>query len=85
MEKETFLSLGVELEAYDGPPLVGFGDHRLKPLGTCRVDCRVFGGFGTHTLKFLVTEAQYMEFDVILGGGIFEKLDFYRRNKIIWV
>lgn len=84
IKEETFLLLGVKLEAYDGPPLVGFGGHRLKLLGTCRVDWHVSGNIWTYRDKFLVTESQYMEPDVIFGRDIFKKVGFHRRNEAEW-
>lgn len=84
MGEDVVSCLGVELEPYDGPPLVDLTGRILKPLGTCRVDWQVTQRPRTYTDKFVVIEVPYMEYDVSLGTDTIKQVGFFRRNNAVW-
>lgn len=79
--EELVSDLGVDLERYEGPPLVGLGSSPVHPLGQVKLRWRVNRRTKSHAAVFLVLSHEYTElFDVLFGEETIRKIGFFKVN-----
>ena len=86
MSQAVFSSLGMNMEAWDGPALkpMGNGDS-LIPLGKLNIDWHVSGKCKTYTSDFAILEHSLSkDFDVLLGEHTMQEVGFYTHNYNVW-